>query len=71
MLVLILMHNIDVMHHEHNIGESIISTCMSLSGKTENNINDRKDLAKLCNHQTLELTETGGKPRASLCLKPQ
>jgi hypothetical protein len=30
MPVLILMHNIDVMHQERNMGESIISTFMSL-----------------------------------------
>jgi hypothetical protein len=28
MLALILMHNIDVMHQERNMDESIISTCM-------------------------------------------
>jgi hypothetical protein len=27
---LILMHNIDVMHQERNVGESILSTCMNL-----------------------------------------
>jgi hypothetical protein len=37
MLTLILMHNIDVMHQERNICESIISTCMGFSGKTKDN----------------------------------
>jgi hypothetical protein len=46
---LILMHNIDVMHKECNKGESIISTCMDLLGKTKDNIKARKDLAELCN----------------------
>jgi hypothetical protein len=71
MLVLILMHNIDVMHQERNMGESIIDTCMILSGKAKDNIKARKDLTELCNCPTLELSETGGKPRVSFSLKPQ
>jgi hypothetical protein len=71
MSALILMHNIDVMHQEHNMGESIISTCMGFSGKTKDNMMARRDLAELCNHPSLELKVTGGKPRASFCLKPQ
>jgi hypothetical protein len=38
MPVLILMYNIDDMHQERNMGESIISTCMGLLGKTKDNI---------------------------------
>jgi hypothetical protein len=34
---LILMHNIDVMHQERNVGESILSTCMSFADKTKDN----------------------------------
>jgi hypothetical protein len=49
MLTLILMHNIDVMHQERNMGESIISTCMDFPGKTKDNRKARKDLAELCN----------------------
>jgi hypothetical protein len=71
MLTLILMHNIDVMHQERNMGESIISTCMGFPGKIKDNRKARKDLAELCNRPTLELKETGGKPRSSFCLKPQ
>jgi hypothetical protein len=33
MPMLILIHNIDVMHHERNMGESIISTCMGFLAK--------------------------------------
>jgi hypothetical protein len=36
--VLILMHKIDIMHQEHNVGESILSTCMNLGDKTKENI---------------------------------
>jgi hypothetical protein len=64
MLAMILMHNIDAKHRERNMGESIIS-------KTKDNIKARKDLAVLCNRLSLELKLTGGKPCASLCLKPQ
>jgi hypothetical protein len=70
-LALILMHNIDVMHQERNMGESIISTCMDLPGKTKDNIKARKDLIELCNHPTPDLSESGGKPRGSFCLKPK
>jgi hypothetical protein len=71
MPALILMHNIDVMQQERNMGESIISTCMGFLGKTKDNMKARKDLAELCNRPSLELKVTGGKPRASFCLKPQ
>jgi hypothetical protein len=40
---LILMHNIDVLHQEYNVGESILSTCMGFTDKTKDNQNARKD----------------------------
>jgi hypothetical protein len=61
---LIVMHNIDGIHQERNMGESIISTYMGLSRKTKDNINARQDLAELCNRPTLKLTEIDGKPCA-------
>jgi hypothetical protein len=67
--VLILMHNIDVMHQEHNVGECIFSTCMSFADKRKDNCKARKDLALLCNRPSLELKSHGGKPHASICLK--
>jgi hypothetical protein len=69
--VLILMHNFDVMHHEHNIGESILSTYMSFVDKTKDNNKARGDLAQICNQPTLELTDRGGKPHVPFCLKPK
>jgi hypothetical protein len=63
------MHNIDVMHHEHNVGESILSTCMSFVDKTKDNHKARKNLALLCNRPSLELKSCGGKPHAPFCLK--
>jgi hypothetical protein len=71
MPTLIVMHNIDVMHQECNIGESIISTYMGFPGKTKDNMKARQDLAELCNHPSLELKVNGGKPHASFYLKPQ
>jgi hypothetical protein len=66
---LILLHNIDIMHHERNVGESILSTCMSFTDKTKDNHKPRKDLALLCNRPSLELKSHDGKPRAPFCLK--
>jgi hypothetical protein len=71
MPALILMHNIDVMHEECSMGESMISTCMGFPGKTKDNRKARHDLAELCNCPSLELKVNGGMPRASFCLKPQ
>jgi hypothetical protein len=71
MPALILMHNIDVMHQELNMGESIISTCMGFPGKIKDNMKARQDLAELCNCPSLELKVTGGKSCTSFCLKPQ
>jgi hypothetical protein len=63
---LILMHNIDIMHKECNIGESILSTCMSFTDKAKDNLKARSDLAQICNRPTLELIASGGKPCAIL-----
>jgi hypothetical protein len=71
MSALILMHNIDVMHQERNMGESIISTCMGFSGKKKDNMKGRQYLAELCNRPSLELKVTYGKSCASFCLKSQ
>jgi hypothetical protein len=71
MPVLLLMHNIDVMHQEHSMGESIISTWMGFPSKTKDNRKAQQDLTELCNHPSLELKVTGGKPHTSFCLKPQ
>jgi hypothetical protein len=71
MSALILIYNIDVMHQERNMGESIISTCMGFPGKTKDNRKARQDLAELCNRPSLELKVNGGKPHASFSLKPR
>jgi hypothetical protein len=63
------MHNIDIMHQECNIVESIISTCMDITGKIKDNFKARIDITHVCNRPSLELDERGGKPRAPFCLK--
>jgi hypothetical protein len=63
------MHNIDVMHQERNVAESIVSTCMDITGKTKDNFKARRDIADVCNRLSLELNERGGKPHAPFCLK--
>jgi hypothetical protein len=71
---LILPHNIDLMHQERNVVESIISMCFDVTSFSKNNINARKDLAALCNHPSLEpkINAKGNpkRPRAPYCLKP-
>jgi hypothetical protein len=44
---LILPNNIDLMHQECNIVESIISMCFDVTSFSKDNINARKDLAAL------------------------
>jgi hypothetical protein len=65
------MHNIDVMHQERNVGESILSICIVFTDKTKDNHKAWKDLAQLCNRPSLELKFSSGKPHASFCLKPK
>jgi hypothetical protein len=51
---LILPHNIDLMHQEQNVAESIMSMCLDVTGFTKDNMNARKDLAALCDCPLLE-----------------
>jgi hypothetical protein len=67
--VLILIHNIDVIYQERNVGESILSICMYFTNKTKDNHKAKKDLTLICNRPSLELKSHGGKPRAPFCLK--
>jgi len=70
---LILPHNIDVMHQERNVAESIISMCFDIKGKTKDNVKARKDLAEICDWPALQISgDQAGqekKPRAPYCLK--
>jgi hypothetical protein len=69
--MLILMHNIDVMHQERNVGESILRKCMSFMDKTKYNLKARRDLTQICNRPTFELIASGSKPHTSFCLSPK
>ena len=72
---LILPHNVDLMHQERNVAESIISMCFDFTGQTKDNINARKDLAMLCDRPLLEVQVNASgnesKPRAPYCLKSE
>jgi hypothetical protein len=71
---LILHYNIDLMHQERNIAESIISLCLDVTGFTKDNMNLRKDLVALCDRPSLEakLNARGKlrRPKSPNCLKP-
>jgi hypothetical protein len=70
---LILPHNIDLMHQERNIAESIMSMSLDVTIFTKDNMNVRKDLAALCDHPLLEAKtnakENLSRPKAPYCLK--
>jgi hypothetical protein len=70
---LILLHNIDLMHQKRNVAKSIISICFDVTGFSKNNVNERKDLAALCNRPSLEPKRNARKhlkrPRAPYYLK--
>jgi hypothetical protein len=51
---LILPHNIDLMHQECNVAESIISMCFDVTDFSKDNVNARKDLADLCSRPLIE-----------------
>jgi hypothetical protein len=51
---LILPHNINLMHQERNVAQSIISMCFNVTGFSKDNVNARKCLPDLCNHPSME-----------------
>jgi hypothetical protein len=71
---LILPHNIDLMHQERNVAESIMSMCLDVTDFIKDNVNAIKYLAALCDRPSLEAKpNTRGKLRRSkapYCLKP-
>jgi hypothetical protein len=71
---MILPHNIDLMHQECNVTESIISMCLDVTGFSKDSLNARKDLVALCDRLLLEVKtnakENLTRPRASYYLKP-
>ncbi|XP_035547426.1 uncharacterized protein LOC118348940 [Juglans regia] len=62
-----LRHNLDVMHIENNISDSILGTLMDMPGKKKDNINSRRDMENLGFRKELHLKSEGGRvtmPRA-------
>jgi predicted esterase YcpF (UPF0227 family) len=70
---LILPQNIDLMHQEHNVAESIINMCFDVTGFSKDNVNARKDLDALCIRPSLEPNRNAKgnleRPRVPYCLK--
>jgi hypothetical protein len=68
---LILPHNIDLMHQERNVAESITSICLDVTSFTKDNMNARKDLVNLCDRPSLEARANARgnltRPRAPYC----
>jgi hypothetical protein len=64
------MHNINVMHQEHNVVKSILSLCTNME-KTKDNDKHQIDLTDICTRPTLELTNSGRKPHVPFCIKPK
>ncbi|VVA36737.1 PREDICTED: transposon, partial [Prunus dulcis] len=54
---LLLRHNLDVMHIEKNICESIVGTLLNMKGKTEDNLKSHKDLKDMGIQKTLYLND--------------
>jgi hypothetical protein len=51
---LILPHNIDLIHQERNVAESMMSMCLDVTSLMKDNVNARKDLATFCDRPSLE-----------------
>ena len=69
-----LPHNIDVMHTEKNVGESLFHTVLNIPGKSKDNVKARVDVEKLCDRKKLHMQPPTGrrknwfKPHANFCL---
>ena len=50
-----LPHNIDVMHTEKNVGESLFHTVLNIPGKSKDNVKARVDVEKLCDRKRLHM----------------
>jgi hypothetical protein len=69
-----LPHNVDLMHQEWNVVESIMSICLDVTGFMKDNVNARKDLAALYDRPSTEAKPNARgnlkRPKAPYCLKP-
>ncbi|KAL0315016.1 UNVERIFIED_CONTAM: hypothetical protein Scaly_2897300 [Sesamum calycinum] len=50
-------HNLDVIHIEKNLFANIFNTVMDVKGKSNDNLNARKDLTIICNRPELQVDE--------------
>ena len=50
-----LPHNIDMMHTEKNVGESLFHTVLNIPGKSKDNVKARVDVQKLCDRKKLHM----------------
>ena len=58
---LILYHNLDVMHIENNICDSIVGTLLSIDGKSKDNMNICLDLQAMSIRDQLHPIERGNR----------
>ena len=71
-----LPYNIDVMHTEKNVAESLFHTILNIPDKTKDNVKARADQQRICDRPRLNMKPpTGGrknwfKPDADFVLKP-
>jgi hypothetical protein len=69
-----LPHNIDVIHTEKNVVESVFNTVLNIAEKTKDNIKARVDVQNLCDRKRLHMEPPQGnrknwvKPHANYCL---
>jgi hypothetical protein len=72
---LILSHNINWIHQECNIAESIINMCFDFTSFVKDNMNARNDLVDLCDHPSLEARANPRgnltRPQTPYCFKPK
>ncbi|XP_042962362.1 uncharacterized protein LOC122296625 [Carya illinoinensis] len=61
-----LRHNLDVMHIEKNICDSVLGTLLSIDGKSKDTANARRDLERLGLRKELHLRPNGDRTRMSL-----
>ena len=69
-----LPHNIDVMHTEKNVTESLFHTILNIPGKSKDNVKARVDVEKLCDRKKQHMQppdrnrKNWFKPHADFCL---
>lgn len=59
--LLLMRHNLDVMHIEKNVGESVLGTLLRIEGKNKDGLKSRQDLQMLGIRPSLHPQETGTK----------